>query len=103
MFPKKTYKKRKPSLASRGRFSNETIEDILDRDNYRCVVCGGNPDDIHHVKYKSKGGRNVLSNGVALCRNCHNQAHSSNKLRKELEQRMINLYGESYFKDEYDN
>jgi|SRR5690625_1617524 len=103
MFPKKTYKKRKPSLAKRGKFSNKTISQILERDDYKCVVCLSQADDIHHVKYKSAGGRGVFTNGMSLCRRCHDHAHSNHEERKRLEQIMIDKYGNDYFRDEYDN
>lgn len=102
MFPKKTYKKRLPTKAQRGKFSQKTIADILERDNYSCVECDGNPDDIHHVKYKSAGGRNVYTNGLTLCRYHHDLAHSSNEWRVKFEDLMIERYGNNYFKDEYD-
>ncbi len=102
MFQKKTYKKRLPSKASRGKFSTKTITRILERDNHECVVCSAPPVDIHHVKYKSSGGRNVFTNGVSLCREHHNLAHSSNEERKRLENMMIDLYGVDYYKDGHD-
>lgn len=102
MIPKRPYKKTKPSLAQRGKFSEATITEILERDDYQCVVCSAPPVDIHHVRYKSQNGRNVVSNGVSLCRNCHEQAHSSSKLRYELEQRMIDMYGVDFYKDSWD-
>lgn len=101
--PKTTYKKRKPSLASRGKFSKETINKILERDKGLCVVCLSQADDIHHVKYKSQNGRGVFANGVAICRTCHDYAHSNQDERKRLEDMMIKKYGYDYYKDEYDN
>lgn len=103
MFPKKIYKKRKPSLASRGKFSKRTIEDIVVRDNGLCVLCYAAAIDIHHVIFKSKGGRGVFTNGVCLCRDCHDRAHSEQSVRYLLEDMMIEKYGVNYFKDSYDD
>lgn len=102
MFQKKTYKKRLPSRAVRGKFSQKIINDILERDNEMCVLCGRPVDDIHHVKFKSNGGRGVFTNGVCLCRNCHNDAHRKKDVRIQLENMMIDKYGIDYYKDNYD-
>ena len=46
-----------------------------------CEVCGAKAVDIHHIKPRSKFGKNKKleqdhhSNLIALCRNCHCRAH----------------------------
>jgi 5-methylcytosine-specific restriction endonuclease McrA len=45
-----------------------------------CVVCGATSVDIHHISPKGMGGRagkDVIDNLIALCRLCHEKAHSS--------------------------
>ena len=41
-----------------------------------CEVCHNTAIDIHHVKYKSRGGKDEIQNLMALCRACPNSAHS---------------------------
>ena len=53
-------------------FSPETKKAILERDGYRCVVCGRGIEDgvelvVDHIKPKDKGGTNDISNGETLC------------------------------------
>ena len=48
-----------------------------------CELCGATATDVHHIKYKSRGGKDELSNLMGLCRNCHNKAH--NEIIKEYE------------------
>jgi len=53
-------------------FSDEIKQQIFERDNYRCVVCGNglhNGYEIHadHIAPRSKGGKSVLENGQTLC------------------------------------
>lgn len=47
-----------------------------EQDIILCEVCGKQAVDIHHIKYKSQLGGDNIENLIALCRNCHDQAHS---------------------------
>ena len=40
-----------------------------------CEVCHAPAVDIHHIKYKSRGGTGEYENLIALCRKCHDKAH----------------------------
>lgn len=53
-------------------FSANQKREILERDNYRCVVCGrgvaeGVDLQIDHIRPKDLGGKNTLDNGQVLC------------------------------------
>lgn len=55
-------------------------------DKILCEVCQSKEftsvaNDLHHIRGRGKG-KDVIENLIALCRECHNQAHS-NKLSKE--------------------
>ena len=49
-----------------------------EQDNVPCAVCGCNAVDIHHIEPKGMGGRdmNDIDNLIALCRRCHEMAHT---------------------------
>jgi 5-methylcytosine-specific restriction endonuclease McrA len=54
---------------------------VLERDNYTCTVCGKMAEAglcAHHIKSWSLYPelRNVVSNGITLCRKCHAKAHT---------------------------
>lgn len=60
-------------------------------DFYQCEVCQSRANQIHHIKYKSRGGKDVIENLMALCMDCHNKAHQ--EILKELElQKIHNEY-----------
>ena len=40
--------------------------------------------DLHHIKYKSRGGTDEVINIICLCRECHNLAHSEQLKMPEL-------------------
>lgn len=53
-------------------FTPQQKAEILQRDNYRCVVCGrgkaeGVDLQVDHIKPKDQGGRNTIENGQTLC------------------------------------
>lgn len=56
---------------------------ILARADGRCEVCGCWTDhlELHHRRYRSRGGPGTVENGLALCgwgnhTGCHGTAHS---------------------------
>ena len=56
-----------------------TRQQILIRDNYRCVSCAtpvkSAEADVHHLLPRSMGGTDDLSNLVTLCDGCHAAHH----------------------------
>ena len=57
-------------------FSPETKEEILKRDNYKCVFCArSNAEGIElcvdHMTPKDKGGDNTIENGATMCMECN--------------------------------
>ncbi len=67
---------------------------VIQRDRYRCKICGRRPDDhtdielhVHHVRPWAKGGLTEDENLVTLCDTCHNglQPHEEPSLFKLLD------------------
>lgn len=57
---------------------NERHSKVLRRDKYKCKVCneyicGEDKVEIHHIKPKSLGGDDAISNNVVLHAECHKQ------------------------------
>lgn len=49
---------------------------VLERDGYRCRVCGLSWGlQVHHVTFRSQGGGHETSNLVTLCGLCHTSVH----------------------------
>ena len=72
-------------------FSAEQKAAILERDGYKCVVCGARMDSgvelqVDHIKAKDKGGRATIENGETLCsthnfrKKNYNQTESGKKM-----------------------
>ena len=51
-----------------------------EQDIVPCEICGSPASDIHHIKHKSQSGNNDIENLMALCRHCHDMAHSDKSI-----------------------
>lgn len=50
---------------------------VRERDAGRCRVCGAAGwAEVHHIRYRSRGGSDDLSNLVLLCKACHDAVHA---------------------------
>jgi len=52
-----------------------------------CEVCTKPAVDIHHIDSRGMGGsksKDYIENLIALCRNCHNDAHANKITKDEL-------------------
>lgn len=56
----------------------DLLKQVAKRDGNRCSQCGyvGKGIERHHILPLSRGGRNVLSNIISLCKDCHAKRHS---------------------------
>lgn len=55
-------------------------QEIFDRDDGTCLFCGTNQNlHVHHIKFRSQGGGDELTNLCLLCVKCHrDRAHGVN-------------------------
>jgi 5-methylcytosine-specific restriction endonuclease McrA len=49
---------------------------VRDRDRDRCVVCGFPHVQVHHIRFRSQGGKHETFNLVCLCAECHGLVHN---------------------------
>ena len=52
---------------------------VLERDEYQCQLCGTTGDNrlqLHHVVFRSHGGRHDAENLVTVCARCHEDIHT---------------------------
>lgn len=70
----KTYSKL--VLVERGEVSDSMRYDIMQRDNFKCVICGASAQTgarlhVDHIVPVSKGGKSIPSNLRTLCERCN--------------------------------
>lgn len=77
-------------------FSAQQKQQILQRDDYKCVICGKGERDgielqVDHIKPKDKGGKAVIENGQTLCAP-HNFRKKNYKQTETGKKMFIRLY-----------
>lgn len=81
--PKKAKKRQRmkgrvvPNLKERGRIDKKNAEQALQNYKHQCGGCGygGEALELHHILFRSAGGRKCWRNLVPLCRRCHDACH----------------------------
>ena len=58
--------------------------DAGEQDIILCERCAFIAVDIHHITFKGQGGSDEYENLIALCRGCHDKAHTSEITKEEL-------------------
>ena len=77
-------------------FTEEQKREILERDGYKCVICGKGIEDgielhVDHIKPKDLGGEAIIENGQTLCAR-HNFMKKNFKQTETGKKMFIRLY-----------
>lgn len=101
--PKPNFKRRVPKRAERNAFTKSMREKIYNRDNGKCRQCGRPGQEIHHIMFRSRGGRGVYTNGLTLCHTCHQKLHQNNDIANYWIGWAQEKYGKNFYKDSWDD
>ena len=100
--PKPVHKRRVPKRVNRGKFSKAVRDKVYERDQGRCRMCGRLGTELHHVVFRSQGGRGVFTNALTLCSKHHREVHDNAELADYWVHIFTDWYGQGFWKDEYD-
>lgn len=70
---------------------------LSEGDFIRCENCSQKAVDIHHIEHRSKFGKktkhlqDLITNLIALCRPCHDEAHRINNKEQLTKKHLYNL------------
>jgi 5-methylcytosine-specific restriction endonuclease McrA len=74
----KTIRPKSPRLRLDSKSYSELHRQVLERDGWRCQVCGSMQNlQVHHLKFRSQSGGDVEQNLITLCGECHAQMHQA--------------------------
>lgn len=91
-----------PHRKVRGRVLKKFYIKAIEYWGERCTECGNPHIEMHHVYYKSQGGRGYYTNLHPLCKTHHDLAHSSSEFREKLREQHKEAFGEYYYYDRFD-
>jgi len=59
--------------------------DVMARDGYRCTYCGDRHQlVVHHVRYRSEGGKDSMDNLITLCEKHHLLVHTDKSVYQPM-------------------
>jgi len=74
----KTIRPKSPRLRLDSKSYSELHRQVLDRDGWRCQICGSMQQlQVHHLKFRSQSGGDEEQNLITLCAECHLRMHSN--------------------------
>lgn len=100
--PKPKHKRKAPKRGKRGQIDNKEYNKVIDNHGYKCWVCGSTAIEMHHVVFRSQGGRGVYRNLIPLCNEHHKQAHRNPAINDSYKNKLRDMYGPYFYYDEHD-
>lgn len=91
-----------PSAKVRGAITKMEYERAIEVYGASCIICGDPRIEMHHVVYRSLGGRGGYRNLYPLCNFHHMRVHESREFTDLLIERKKQRYGEHFSKDRFD-
>lgn len=100
--PKINHNRRVPKRKERGAINKEQYQLALDWFGESCNICGKVPIEMHHVQFRSAGGRGGYRNLMPLCNYHHRLAHTDRAFADELRDMRAEACGKLYYADRFD-
>jgi hypothetical protein len=100
--PKPSHNRRVKKRGDRNKFTKYVRDQVKEHFNHTCQECGCKGIHIHHVCFRSQGGRGVFSNALLVCNKCHKHIHESHERAMYWKEVYRKKHGPLYFMDEDD-
>lgn len=93
-----------PSARVRNSFTNDQYQMAIDSFGRTCndPTCAMPASEMHHITFRSGGGRGVWRNAVPLCVSHHDLCHKSGRYANMWREARAAQYGKHYYKDKWD-
>lgn len=91
-----------PSRKQRASISKKEYNRTLEAFGDVCCICGNPQIELHHIVFRSQGGKGGFRNLIPLCKEHHKKAHKHRRFADQLREQRKQLFGEYYWADKYD-
>lgn len=91
-----------PSKRQRGAISKKEYNRAIEAFGDVCVVCGNPKIEMHHIVFRSQGGRGGYRNLIPLCSKHHRWAHQSRDFADKLRKHREKQFGPYFWADKWD-
>ena len=83
----------------KGKDLKKLNDDIFERDNHKCIVCGQWVEDGVKFHHEPNGGKksDEINKGVVLCNDCHVKRHFTaqcNEVKQQVQDYLAGIYGQ---------
>ena len=80
---------------SKNPMPKKVLDEVMERDEGICQLCGIPGKNIHHIVYGGTGRKRIHGeyNLITLCLNCHDRVHSENYVREKTYEWSRKHYG----------
>ena len=82
--------------------TKQEYQKALDYFGDSCTICGVIPIEMHHVVFRSQGGRGGYRNLMPLCKHHHNKAHAQKAFADVLRAEREEAFGKHFYCDRFD-
>lgn len=100
--PKPKHQRRVKKRGDRSKFSKFVRDQVKEHFKDTCQECGGRGIHLHHVTFRSQGGRGVFTNALLLCNKDHKMIHENPERALYWKEVFKKKYGSCYFMDKED-
>jgi 5-methylcytosine-specific restriction endonuclease McrA len=70
-------------LRLEGESYKQLCREVLQRDGWKCQLCGGAENlQIHHQQFRSRSGNDSVENLITVCVCCHESLHHPEHTRE---------------------
>lgn len=91
-----------PPKRVRGSISKKDYQKALDYYGGGCAVTGRTDIEMHHITFRSQGGRGKWFNLVPLCKELHEKCHRDREYADKWRKHKEETFGKYYAHDKYD-
>ena len=69
-------------------YGYDSVDDaVYDAQKGKCIFCGHEIEEYHHIAERSEGGSDTFANKAGLCRKHHNLVHRDSEWKRKLKEK----------------